>query len=226
MLDTVQKITLTTEDDIKIIGNYYPAKREDAPVVVLLHMMPSTKEGWNNFIPLLQESGFQVLAIDERGHGESTQGGKLNYRDFSDEQQQAKKLDVLAARNFFENKGISTRNIFVGGGSIGANLAIQYMAENSECRAGFALSAGYNYKGIETTPLIKKLNSKQAIYIVAAKDDTRSVGLADEMAYALYNNTSAQKEIKIFETGGHAEDIFKEHPDFMQELANWMAKFI
>lgn len=221
----MEKVELITEDGIKIIGDYYEAQKSDAPAVILLHMMPETRVSWRDFAPLLVERGFQVLAIDERGHGESTMGGELNYQKFSDDQQQAKKFDVLAVRKFFVDKGISAENIFVGGGSIGANLAIQYMAEHPECRAGFALSPGFNYRGIGTRPLMEKLNSEQSIYLVGAKDDPNVSGNWEQVE-KLSQIGPAQKQLKIFETGGHAENVLKTHHDFAQELADWLKKFL
>ncbi len=221
----MQKIQLTTEDNITIVGDYYENTEEDAPAVILLHMMPSTKESWRDFAPLLIDKGFQVLAIDERGHGESTQGGTLDYQEFSNEEQQKKILDVIAAREMFREKGVELANIFVGGASIGANLAIQYMAENHEARAGFALSPGYNYKGIEALDLADEMHSGQYIYLAAAKDDERvpdSWRAVEELA----KTGEAEKEYRIFETGGHGTDIFVKHPDFPRMLADWLAKFI
>ncbi|MDP4010463.1 MAG: alpha/beta fold hydrolase [Candidatus Spechtbacteria bacterium] len=221
----MNKITLTTKDNIKIIGDFYPADSDNAPAVILLHMMPATKESWQELAPILVERGFQVLAIDERGHGESTENGTLNFREFSGEQQQAKMLDVLAAREFFVEKGVSVSNIFVGGASIGANLAIQYLAENPECRAVFGLSPGYNYYGIQTLPLMESTRAEQNIFLVASKDDP-NVPDSYKAVEELQKAGQARKTVKIFDTGGHGTNIFKEHPEFMRELVDWLEEFI
>ena len=236
----MQKITLTTEDNVQIVSDYYSTDKENAPAVILLHMMPATKESWNEFASVLIEKGFQALAVDERGHGESIfqlrshrrlsfggQAGQapitLNFKEFSSEQQQAKMLDVLAAREFFIEKGVSVSDIFVGGASIGANLSIQYLAENPECRAVFALSPGYNYYGIQTVPLLENSRDGQNVFLVAAKDDP-NVPDSYKNVEELEKIGKATKTVKIFDTGGHGTDIFKEHPDFMRELANWLAR--
>lgn len=216
---------LTTEDNIKIAGNYFSGPKDDSPAVILLHMMPATKESWNEFAALLAVKGFQVLAIDERGHGESRQGGKLNYEEFTNEQQQEKIKDVNAARDFFRNKDIQLKNIFVGGASIGANLTIQYLAENFEARAGFAISPGYNYKGIITTDLIGNMHGGQALFLAAAKDDP-SVPSSWETVEELYKMAPGEKEARVFHNGGHGTYIFKEHPELMEELADWMVRHV
>lgn len=221
----MEKIFLTTQDGIKIAGNFFEGPAENAPAVILLHMMPATKESWDEFAPILVEKGFQALAIDERGHGESTEDGRLDFQNFTNEQQQEKMLDVLAAKSFFIEKGVPADKIIVGGGSIGANLAIQYLAENPEAKTGFALSPGSNYKGIKTKPLMEELRESQNIYMAAAKDDP-NVPTSWNTVEELKNIGAANKETKIFETGGHATDIFKKHPEFMEELAEWLKEKI
>jgi len=223
----MEKITLRTTDNVEIVGNYFTVQSEKAPAVILLHMMPATKESWNKFAPKLVERGFQVLAIDERGHGESIkQADKtLDYREFTDTEQQSKLLDVDATQQFFLGNGVQPHDIFIGGGSVGANLTIQYMAEHSEIIAGFAISPGYNYRGIETKPLMEHLRDGQNLYLIAAEDDPNVVNAA-EVAKELEQIGPANKEIKIFDTGGHGENIFSAHPDFMGELADWLARFI
>ncbi|MDX1535803.1 MAG: alpha/beta fold hydrolase [Candidatus Spechtbacterales bacterium] len=218
------RVELTTEDNIQIVGNYFPAGKDNAPAVILLHMMPARKESWNDFAPILVKKGFQVLAIDERGHGESTQGGELNYQEFTDKQQQEKKLDVHAAREFFREKDVPLESIFVGGASIGANLALEYIAENFEAKAGFALSPGYNYMGIEALSLIEETHTGQSVFLAAAKNDP-NVPDSWHAVEDLSKNGLAEKEVRIFEKGGHGTDMFDEHEELMTELADWLTNF-
>src|SRR5207245_1856203 len=97
--------------------------------VLLLHMMPAVKESWQELAKALNEAGLSALAIDFRGHGESvskSDGTRLNYKDFADEQQQAKILDVRGAMEWLRARGAQDSQIAVIGASIGANLALQY----------------------------------------------------------------------------------------------------
>ena len=219
----MEKIQLTTQDDITIVGDFYPSGDETSPAVILLHMMPATRDSWRDFAPLLVEKGFQVLAIDERGHGESTNNGELNYEEFSSEEQQEKMMDILAAREYFLDRGVEFSDIYVGGASIGANLAIEYLAENHEAKAAFALSPGYNYHGIETLPLMEEVHSEQALFLAATQDDPNvpdSAQATEDIAEA----DNAGIELKIYDTGGHGTDMFEKHPELMGELADWLTK--
>lgn len=224
---SMKQVTFNTDDAVTIVGDYYPPEKEFAPAVLLLHMMPRDRESWRDFAPILVSRGFQVLAIDERGHGDSVKHKDtvLNFKEFSDTQHQAKILDVKAARHFLIDRGVRPPHIFVGGASIGANLAIQYMARNIDAVAGFALSPGYNYKGIEPLGLMEQLGEGQTVYLAAAKDDAGvpdSSKAVEEFAQA----GPAHKKYKIFETGGHGTDMFRAHPEFMDELADWLGMFV
>ncbi|MDL5501897.1 MAG: alpha/beta fold hydrolase, partial [Candidatus Methanoperedens sp.] len=122
----MEEITFITEDGVKISGNYFKPKKERAPVFLLLHMMPATKESWNEFATRLQEKGFAVLAIDLRGHGKSTDknGTRLDYKEFEDHEHRESMKDIAAAKEFLKGKGADISEMAIAGASIGANLAL------------------------------------------------------------------------------------------------------
>ena len=214
----MEKVKLTTSDNKTIIGNHYKVL-PPSPGVTLLHMMPSTKESYHAFAQKLNEAGIGALAIDLRGHGES-EGGPKGYESFSDEEHQKSIEDVKASIDFQKNEPHSP--ILIAGASIGANLALQYIASSPEVEKAILLSPGINYKGIESLPLAKKVSPKKAIYILASKDDARRLGSADQQAQEIFNALECKKEIKIFETGGHGTDILEAHPEMMDSLIEWL----
>ena len=219
-----EKISFTSSDGVKIVGNYYNSEKQDAPAVILLHMMPATKESWKEFALKLQSEGFRVLAIDLRGHGESLdkEEQKLNFREFSDEEHRDSYKDIEAATNFLKEQG--SNNISLAGASIGANLAIWYQADHSEIKAGIPLSAGYNYKGIKTKPLVQKLKDNQHIYFIGATLDLRAdQNNCGQVAKDLYEISGGQKKIKVYENSeAHGTDLFIEDPSLMDTLAEWL----
>src|SRR3989338_9524623 len=115
-------VSFITGDGVEIAGIYRPGDGEK--FAILLHMMPATKESWEAFTSILSEMGYASLAIDARGHGESTMNGTLDYQTFSDKQHQAKIDDVEAALTFLKDHGAAEEEVIVMGASIGANLAI------------------------------------------------------------------------------------------------------
>jgi len=182
-------------------------------------MMPATRESYGQFAQTLNQAGMGVLAIDFRGHGQS-QGGPNNYQKFTDKEHQSSINDVKAAVNFQDKEGHSP--LFVGGASIGANLALQIIAEDKRVRKAILLSPGLNYRGIETVPLAKKVAKDKEVYVIAAKDDGRSLGSADKQALEIFNALKCRKKILIFETGGHGTDMLNAHPEFMKKLVEWL----
>lgn len=214
----MNKITLLTKDHVKIVGNHFPVSTP-SPGISLFHMMPAAKESYNLFAIKLQQAGVGVLTIDLRGHGESAQGPN-NYKTFTDQQHQSSIGDVKASVDFQEKEGHSP--LFVGGASIGANLALQILAEDERVKKAILLSPGLNYRGIETVPLAKTVAKDKEVYIVTAKDDLRSGGANDQQAQVIFNQLKCKKKIKIFEAGGHGTDIFKTHPELMDELVKWL----
>lgn len=215
-----EKIQITTKDNVKIVGDYYSALSTKG--AVLLHMMPATKESWITLAAKLQSAGFQVLAIDLRGHGKSG-GGPDGYKSFSDKEHQASIQDVEAAAEFLKTKGVS--ELYLGGASIGANLALWYAADHPEIKKVILLSAGLNYYGIITESFAIKLQSNQSAYFVGDEDDMRKSGdSAAHMAQVLFDTTSAAKSIKIFKGAGHGTDMLTAHPEFEDELMGWLLK--
>lgn len=167
----VSPVTLTTSDGIQLAGIY--RRTDQRRVAILLHMMPSTKESWDSIAQKLLEHGVASLAIDMRGHGESTMGGTIDYKQFNEEQQQAKRFDLDAALDWAHTQGFDESRTILIGASIGANLAIRALAEHPDLPLAIALSPGLNYRGVTTDDAIVKIRPNQRVVLVASDDDDR-----------------------------------------------------
>lgn len=224
-----EKLKITTSDGIEIVGNYMEALNAKS-VGLLLHMMPSVKESWEVFAEELASKGFSSLAIDLRGHGEST-GGPEGYKNFTDKDHQNSIFDVMAAVEFLESKGAPKENIFLAGASIGANLSLQYQKENPEIRASILLSPGLDYRGILGGEIAKKLKNNQAIFIAGSEHDCGyrdALGLAEDrcasdmardiLKYAPVSN----KKLKIFSNSAHGTTMLARNIGFTAELIEWL----
>ena len=206
-----------TKDGFTIAGDYYAGSGKSG--VLLLHMMPADRTSWQEFARKLQENSFHVIAIDLRGHGQST-GGPNGYQAFSDAQHQQSIFDIESTVEFLRSKGIE--KIHIGGASIGANLALQFAAQHEEIASVMLLSPGLDYHGIHGDIWISNLKSHQAVLLVASDDDIYSFASVK----TIFDRSSnlPKREIKLLSEAGHGTTMFQKNSGFIDELVVWLKK--
>ena len=213
---------LITADNKKIAYDLYEVANPKG-WLILTHMMPATKESWQDFASELQKLGYESVAIDLRGHGESD-GGPNGYQKFSDAEHQASIKDLEAAWEFLKSRGATPDKTVLIGASIGANLSLQFLAENPEVSGGVLLSPG-NYKGIDSATLVKKLNEDQNLVFVASKKDERvSRNNADQNKQYYLSASIKNKYLIIYEGAGHGTELFDLKNEF--DLTAAILKFL
>lgn len=212
------RVTFETTDGVTIAGDYYAVDRPKGHVL-FLHMMPATRGSWKSLAEALQKQQIASLAIDLRGHGESTDDGKLNYNNFSDAEQQKKQLDVDSAIRWLKSKGAKEQKIVLAGASIGANLAIDYAARHKTIPAVALLSPGLDYHGVLTEPAAAGLTSSQKLFLAAsAPDDQYSFDTIRALAVA----TKAQVLKKELTDFGHGTTMTDQDTKLFSSLIQWI----
>lgn len=215
------KTRFMTDDGVTIVGDHRPGP-EGAPGALFLHMMPATKESWEPLAASLASRGFTTLAIDLRGHGESTagEGGeRLDHKSFTDEEHQAKVRDVEAAVRFLNESGVPTSRLAVVGASIGANLAIACAAAHPEVPAAVALSPGLDYRGVRTEDVARSLPREQKLLLAASDDDEYSFMSVQRLAEA-----APHAELQRLSGAGHGTRMFDARPDFLSYVVEWVVR--
>lgn len=220
--ECMEKVIITAEDGMRIHGLYREAEGPKG-VVLLLHMMPATKESWDVFADALRQKGYSSLAIDERGHGESDMKGgeRLDYREMSDEEQQAKRLDVEASADWLmERTGLDRTRLAAVGASIGANLAIRYAFDHPECRVAVALSPGLDYRGVLTEDAVGGLKEGQALLIAVSDEDATSAMSVKALETL---PTRGERETVHLRDKGHGTTMFGTEPELMDRVLEWIS---
>ncbi|MBI5225588.1 alpha/beta fold hydrolase [Candidatus Micrarchaeota archaeon] len=202
-------VDLKTRDGLKISSAFYKSKTETRDLVLLLHMLGRSKEDWIDFAKRLTDK-YNVLAIDFRGHGDSD-GDLASFTQADFEKFQ---LDIECAKEHVER--IGKKIICIIGGSIGANSALVFGAENTIDRL-VLLSPGLDYKGIKTEEAARKYAGK--ILLVASEDDAFSANSTRK----LFSWTLAKKQMKIYQNAGHGTSIFKS-TDLDELILNWLGE--
>lgn len=216
----MEKINFTTQDGVQIVGNYFAAVTPSSAGVLCLHMMPETKESWTKLAQLLSTQGMNVLAIDERGHGESIwrEAEQLNYQHFSDQEQQAKRLDVDAALTWLQDRKVDLTRCAVIGASIGANLAVDALVRFPQLPAAVLLSPGQDFRGLKTDPAITQLKPKQQVLLVASSDDEysfESVNRLDQLATTPHDTWRLKQ-------AGHGTRMFAADTGLLIKVSEWV----
>lgn len=210
-------INFQTKDGIKIVGDFFDAKGKKS--IILLHILPGLRQDFSEFAELLWTNGYNVLNIDERGHGESQAwpGEMGSWQEFVDADYDKMIYDVEAAANWLEVR-IPDTELAVIGGSIGANLALLYGAKASP-KVIVALSPGLNYKGIKTE--IASRNFRQNLLLVASKDDNYSFESSERLFEI---SSAAKKEFIKYENAGHGTRMFNSEPELKQRILDFLSQ--
>lgn len=206
----MQKVSFTTEDGIKISANYWPSKSDKG--VVLLHMLGRTKETWGGFPAEVNNADFQVLAIDMRGHGGSGGG---DFRNFTTKEWADALKDIKAAKEFLVKNGADANGVYLIGGSIGANLALNYAAQDNSIKKIVLLSPGLDYRGILTLPSMNEY--KGAVFLASSSEDVQSFDGTKQ----LYGAAKGSKEIREYENAGHGTNMLGKN-NLNAEIISWM----
>lgn len=215
------KVTLMTQDGVNLVG-LYRATASPRGVVLLVHMMPATKESWDHFTERLAERHWSSLAIDLRGHGESvTQAGRrLDYQNFQDEEHRLSTLDLEAAALWLRAEtGFSFNCLRLAGASIGANLVLDFAARYPEIERVLALSPGLNYRSLTPETGFPAYRSDQRFLLAASVEDAYAYSSVLELSRI---KTSAEVSVRELHGDGHGTAMLERDPAFRDEAADWL----
>jgi len=212
------EVSFQTTDGFTIFGNYMPAEKNSSGVI-LLHMLNRNRDDWAGLAQELNKNGYAVLAIDSRGHGKSTQknGQTVTWQQFSDQDFNAMTNDVVAAKKYLIGQGVNPDRIGIVGASVGANIALNYAAEDKNIKTVVLLSPGLDYHGVQTRNAMIDYGSRP-IFFVASSEDTASVETVDNLS-ALQPLGKIDK--KTYSGAGHGTSMFSQ-PDLDELILKWL----
>ena len=185
-----QHVSFPTQDGGRVYAHLYGSGKHG---VLLAHGGRFNKESWTNQARMLMNAGFQVLAIDFRGSGQS-RGPSNRAKD------EGRRFDVLAAVQYLRSAGATTVSV------IGASMGGDYAAEAAETEPQaidrLVLLAAGAY-----TPLLRAKGPK--LFLIS-RDDVigdnrpRMPAIRDQ-----YEKASGPKEFIALEGSAHAQHLFQ-----------------
>lgn len=202
------RATFTTKDGIQIVADYWTPidMQQQAPVVILLHMYGSDRQAFEPLIPALEEAGFAILALDMRGHGESTEPEDLQLakkvRDRDGTLFRAMHNDVSGAYNWLQLRPeVDLSRIGIVGASVGCSVALDYAVRDRSIDTIVLMTPGTNYLGVNSAAHIEKYGKRPML--ILSSEEERSKG-ADYLA-----SKAEQAEVKLFpQTEVHGTRMF------------------
>ena len=183
-------LMLAAEDGGVVSANLFGS---GGRAVLLVHGGRFTKESWAKQVPLLVKAGFEVMAIDLRGHGASHGPGG---NEASDAQLE---MDVMAAVRYLHAHG--ARSVSIVGGSMGGAAAgdASIVSKPGEIDRIVMLGAAPNLPA-------DKLKSP-ALFIVA-RDDASGYGPRLPGIQKQFAKAPEPKKLVVLEGSAHAQYLF------------------
>ncbi|MFC1752765.1 alpha/beta hydrolase [Thermoproteota archaeon] len=200
-----------TEDYKDIAGTLYDVGAERN--AILLHMMGKDRTTWDNFVPVLINAGYNVVAIDLRGHGESSG----DWHDFVKQEFSDTYLDVKSAKEHLDEQGM-TGDVVIIGASIGANAALKYAVEDTDVKQIVMLSPGLDYRGMTTKDVISSYTG--SMMLVVSENDIYARQSGTEL-FASARMPEEKKNYVQYTGKAHGTDMFAENP-LADDIVDWL----
>lgn len=208
-------------DQGNILYGLYFAGKPGGPGVVMVHMDGRSSEDWRHFAEKLVKTGFHALALDLRGHGQSTRltnGKTLTYDQLDEAQYQAMTHDVAAAVNFLRTKtNVNPAQISLIGASVGANLAIRYAADDPRITNVVLLSPGLDYKGVTAEEAVQRYGERP-LFIAVSREDNFSA----KSSLVLNSMARGKKYFQPYTGAGHGTKMMIREPGLETLMTSWL----
>lgn len=208
-----ERVTLVAEDGLELVGTYYgvpeAADAESAPAVLLAHQGNGAKERWFDTIPAFQAAGYAVLAIDQRGHGE-TGGSIVTGAQLGDDIRLW--LDWLAMQS-----GIDAEHLNIVGASLGGDMSLPVVADDDRIRSMTVISPMLELNGVRTDEALAAVGDLP-VFFVATAGDVASM----EAVHAYMDIEGANIMVRVYDTTACCTGLFMLERDLLPTIVAWL----
>lgn len=208
-----QRVSFRTDDGVTIAATWYEPSSRPAPAVVLVHMLQRSRRDWDGLASRLAAAGIGALAIDLRGHGESSAAAAGESSGYADLVQ-----DVRAARRFLASRpDVIPSRIGIAGASLGANLAALAAADGAFASVAL-LSPSLDYRGLRIEAAVRKYGSRPML-LVSSDDDPYARRSALDL-----QKTGASRELLSLVGAGHGTNMLGRAYELPQALVEFFSR--
>lgn len=205
-------VTAFAGDELPLVGAFYPADPA-RPTILLLHQLYTDRTSWAPLIDPLLFAGYNVLAVDLRGYGET--GGAIDWQQAVD--------DVAAWVEWLHTEsGVSNPAAAMIGSSMGSSLALAGCANAPDCPTAIAISPGWAYQGLEVgDALASGMGDRPVLLVYALRDAWPARGVPRLV-------DAATNPVTVLEYPGnaHGMDLLEAQAEtLIPQIVEWLGQF-
>jgi pyridoxine 5-phosphate synthase len=206
------RVSFPAGDSVTIVGELYETASRPAPAVLLVHMLSRSHADWGGLPDRIRDAGITALAIDLRGHGQSSG---------SAQDLQAMVGDVRAAVQWLSTRpNVRGDQIAIVGASLGASLALLAVVNVPQVRAIALLSPSLDYRGLRTdNSLIKRLGPR-SIWLASSDQDPLALRSLRDIAA----EPSGPREQHVSSVLAHGTVLLDKDGDVARSLVDWLRR--
>lgn len=190
-----EDVTFHSDDGVKLVGRIYG---DGTTAIVCSHMARRSKADFALAGPRLASAGFTVLAYDNRGDGESSEG---------DPAQRVR--DLLAAIDLVRSRGAT--KVFLLGASRGGTLSLD-AATRTPVDGVVTLSAPPPLDGAAAVAAV----TVPSLYVNSENDDFA------KSTQAMYDAANQPRELQMYPGGNHGVALFSSQPELIDRIVTFI----
>ena len=220
IVSTKHKIEFVTRDKFILVGDLYLATPQtNKPLVVCLHSFSMSAQVWKDFAKELRDKGYNVLAMDLRGHGRSVYNENLKLKSrFYYKQDTWQKLpkDTIDAIKYVKANypKVNCDDVIVIGADIGASAgAIASMSLKKTPEKIIMISPMLEFKGLRMPVRTTKFYDSKIMMVLAKTDRV-----------LLNFDTKTPAIVKHYPIGGPGNQLIRVNKDAYQDVINFIIK--
>jgi dienelactone hydrolase len=211
-------LSFDSADGVTIHATVYTPSAKAGPGLILLHQAGSTRESWAAFARMARADGYFSIAIDLRGHGQSTTTpGHTNPSAFTQNEWLAVLKDIPQAKQKLIEAGADPDKLAIMGASIGANLALRYAASDPQVQAAVLLSPGEEYNGVSIVHTVQTYSARPILLMA-----TQSDGFSARSAKKLDDLAPEYTELRLYPGAAHGADLLTAVPVAPEQVIMWL----
>lgn len=217
---TAEEVTLSTADGVTLKGTYDASRAPKAPSVILVHDLGRDRGDWKDLEKKLPEKGYAVLAIDLRGHGESTQQGQgtLSFKSMSEADFANAWQDLQAAYQYLNGReDLDKDRLAVVGAGLGANLALKFAVREHRLKTLVLLSPSLAIKGLLALEDMDRYGERPAFLAASLKDKP-----AADAVRQLEKAARGRRMVEVYEEAGHGAEMLQQAEDLIDLIVDWL----